>query len=524
MKRRRLIRAGDAKEWSDDSKRGKKIDGGLRKVSDEHLPMLTRCPAPNVSLASDPMLVCCFRDTPIVSEEEVDTRSEFSEFMKSQVDMARSTQHSWIRDPDAAWMVSLERDLTAEDKELIALRRTKTAAMIAAEPDTDMFKKWHLRTLVAEEILLRWFSLRTFEEVCEKAKQLGHMNEGMCSGTSLTGQFVRKHIVVAKPLTISTLLPTIRTLTPPGDEISLYTVLRENSLQLDPVQSVSRTSVVSENYLENAAQRGEAMGCLNTVYDYSANKGEPCGDPLMDTYYEALSSTIARSKRSKLHELISLNPRMYFLWKFENYATSYHQDVHVPPHFTLYNQISGCSVFHFLPVLIGMYITHVAKMDPPFSSAQRVSELLRKLDEMGIGNLATVGEGDAILIPPFSTHGVYVPPHRINRSIGDFNVSAIRAAELFVAPTLRELEKQSAAVSRSRSLSPKQDNKEGLKEDDEQEEEEYDGGSTDDDDDDDDDDGGNADQAAAAFRRMQQKYMETMEKLNAIQNKSSNDN
>ena len=30
-----------------------------------------------------------------------------------------------------------------------------------------------------------------------------------------------------------------------------------------------------------------------------------------------------------------------------------HQDTHVPPHLTLYSQMSGSSVFHFLPVLVG---------------------------------------------------------------------------------------------------------------------------------------------------------------------------
>ena len=28
----------------------------------------------------------------------------------------------------------------------------------------------------------------------------------------------------------------------------------------------------------------------------------------------------------------------YLIWKMPHYVTSYHQDTHVPPHFTVYNQ------------------------------------------------------------------------------------------------------------------------------------------------------------------------------------------
>ena len=50
---------------------------------------------------------------------------------------------------------------------------------------------------------------------------------------------------------------------------------------------------------------------------------------------------------------VRLNPRLYLIWKLQGYCTPYHQDVHVPPHFTLYNQTSGAqsSSLFLLPLL-----------------------------------------------------------------------------------------------------------------------------------------------------------------------------
>ena len=58
--------------------------------------------------------------------------------------------------------------------------------------------------------------------------------------------------------------------------------------------------------------------------------------------------------------------------------TKYHQDTHDKPHFVLYNQTSGISVFHFVPVLIGLYLKSQ-------SNPATVHDMLTKLDEAGIG-------------------------------------------------------------------------------------------------------------------------------------------
>ena len=62
---------------------------------------------------------------------------------------------------------------------------------------------------------------------------------------------------------------------------------------------------------------------------------------------------------------VELNRLLYLIWKLPHYVTSYHQDTHVPPHFTLYNQVSGVSLFHFLPPLLGIFVTHVGRRRGP---------------------------------------------------------------------------------------------------------------------------------------------------------------
>ena len=102
----------------------------------------------------------------------------------------------------------------------------------------------------------------------------------------------------------------------------------------------------------------------------------------------------------------------------------------MPPHFTLYNQTSGYSTFHFLPLLLGLYATHVGRLQGPTALAS----LLDVLHAKGIGECCTIGAGQMLLILPFGAHGVFVPRPSANPSLRPFELSMIRAAELYVAP------------------------------------------------------------------------------------------
>lgn len=75
---------------------------------------------------------------------------------------------------------------------------------------------------------------------------------------------------------------------------------------------------------------------------------------------------------------------MYIIWKFPGYVTSYHQDTHVPPQITLYNQASGQSVFHFLPLLVGLYVSFKGR-----NNVLVLAQLLKQLDERGIGTVGS---------------------------------------------------------------------------------------------------------------------------------------
>ena len=81
-------------------------------------------------------------------------------------------------------------------------------------------------------------------------------------------------------------------------------------------------------------------GSLNTTFDYGGDDGAAAsGVPLLDDFWAQLDELSYGLDETA----VRLNERLYLIWKLRNYCTPYHQDVHVPPHFTLYNQVSGVS-------------------------------------------------------------------------------------------------------------------------------------------------------------------------------------
>ena len=93
-------------------------------------------------------------------------------------------------------------------------------------------------------------------------------------------------------------------------------------------------------------------------------------------------------------------------------------------------QTCGASTFHFLPLLVGLYATHVGRQRGPAALAA----LLDELGARGIGEDATIGPQQMLLILPFGAHGVFVPRPRDNPSLPPFEVSLIRAAEIYISP------------------------------------------------------------------------------------------
>lgn len=125
----------------------------------------------------------------------------------------------------------------------------------------------------------------------------------------------------------------------------------------------------------------------------SGNAAAPVNPAQRSDNVEQQSSDAGAARKHHRQQRCVLNKRIYLIWKFPEYCTayvvghvlrivttlrqtdsrvsalsnsicmctassfccgSYHQDTHVFPHFTIYNQCSGQSVFHFLPILLGM--------------------------------------------------------------------------------------------------------------------------------------------------------------------------
>lgn len=113
----------------------------------------------------------------------------------------------------------------------------------------------------------------------------------------------------------------------------------------------------------------------------------------------------------------------------------------MPPHLTLYNQTSGVSAFHFLPLLVGLYATRLGRTDGP----RALASMIATLQQQRVGETATIGPGQLLLILPAGAHGVFVPrvpaggghvdgghAPGIAPGIAPFELSLIRAAEIYV--------------------------------------------------------------------------------------------
>ena len=185
-------------------------------------------------------------------------------------------------------------------------------------------------------------------------------------------------------------------------EISIQ-VLRERWQRTKKTTTTASASAVGAPSSNDATLDG--CGSLNTTFDYGPLNGPdvmstlPKELTLLHQYYLSMEKLCIPS--------IQLNHNLYLLWKFQNYATVYHQDVHITPHFTLYSQTSGASVFHFLPILIGLFVAYKVPSGNEYPT--HVEEILQALDEQQVGHVAVVGPGQMALIMPSGSHGVFVP-------------------------------------------------------------------------------------------------------------------
>uniref|UniRef100_A0A7S1M700 Uncharacterized protein n=1 Tax=Alexandrium catenella TaxID=2925 RepID=A0A7S1M700_ALECA len=332
--------------------------------------------------------------------------------------MAVATQDRWVRQPSARWITEMVDELGPRQRRILARRYRSLQTSLL--PEDDFFGRWGETADFATTVVHLWFEGRTLEDVLERAKALGQMDGDLPSGRLLEGPFIDE-LGLARDITFDELLPMVRTMNGDRKHVSVYKVRRDNCFDLEH----ARMQPVSK------LRPRDGQGSLNTTWTYGEGSGSRCGLGLMDGFHDSMAEALEGCGA------VTLNPRLYMIWKFPHYATSCHQDTHVPPHITIYNQVSGYSLFHFLPLLVGLYVSHIGRAD-----VSKLESMLRELDVAGIGSLCTLGPGQVAMITPFGSHGVWVPAPSHNPSLTPFSVSVIRAAEIFVAPLLEESRKR----------------------------------------------------------------------------------
>ncbi|GHP07849.1 hypothetical protein PPROV_000659100 [Pycnococcus provasolii] len=375
--------------------------------------------APTVSLSDSTNFEMSFKPAATVA---VHSMAELSSLLKASAQEVHQTRDAWACTPRAKWIAALIAELRDDQLEQLRLRQ-RTLQTTAAD---DFGTRWELGSQFASAVIELWLDGRSLDEVLETCRRFGH--EKLKCGVILSGALIREW-AAKEDVTLASLMPMVASLAAKEKSASLYRVQRANHFKTEGNASAQLDELEAE--LKDRLDSGRGgCGSLNTTFHYAeeADTAESAV-PLLDGLMHQLDDL------QLMHPDPSswrLNHRLYLIWKLQGYCTPYHQDVHVPPHFTLYNQVDGVSTFHFLPLLVGLFATHVGRR-----SADELAVLLRTLRERGVGEVATLGPKQMLLIFPSGAHGVFVPRTTppANAPLPRFDFSVIRAAEIFAWPT-----------------------------------------------------------------------------------------
>ena len=354
----------------------------------------------------------------------VDSSVQFEALLRSLSERAAESEERWCRCPRSPWIRELYGELDA--KTAAEVRATCEApedggdgesTSASSRRDEAFLTRWSANEALASEIVDAWFETRGLDDVLERSAALGHGSLG--SGVVLDGELVAG-LATGRDVSVTEVARMVEKLSP--DATSLFKVKRENRFVCEGDATIPTSDVAGR-----LRDREGGHGSLDTTWDYGAS-GPRSGVRLLDEYYDRVSETLFDFDDDG--DVVRLNPKAYLIFKQPRYCTPHHQDVHVPPHFTLYNQVSGFSVFHFLPLLVGLYAHHVGVNSGPAALA----DLLRDLERRRVGEVATVGPGQMLLILPFGSHGVFVPDVAKNAHLERFDLSLIRAVEIYLRP------------------------------------------------------------------------------------------
>lgn len=353
----------------------------------------------------------------------ISTKEDFVSKLSKIARKCNKTQDNWSFNPNSSWIKTLYNELPTstklrlkskikEEKEKpIRIAWTAKPSLLNAQ------KNWENGRFISTLIVDAWFEKKELVDVIRKAKLFGHID--FPQGLIFEGNFIEKNLSYAESLNTVTLKEKLKYFYS-DRELNLYKLSHENPFTTVPLSYVKKVEDVHEFPF---------VGSLNTVHGFKDKY--PLSKPTKEVkqYHKALTNAfkVSRNEHQKNKRNLELNQDFYFIWKFMNYATAYHQDQHTFPHLVLYNQTSGVSTFHFLPLLIGLFVTFNGRKDP-----ERIHNMLTTLDKEGFGSKIDLKEGQVLCIMPCGAHGVWVPSWKNNKHVNKFTVSAIRAAEIFV--------------------------------------------------------------------------------------------
>ena len=433
----------------------------------------------------NPCRVHTFQKTPNAPTELVSSHADLQLLLHNLAETCMKSRHKWMRDPQAKWVQTLFSELSPNMDALVR----EAHRQLNVNPAASVEERWYARSEFATKIIECWFEGKTLDDVIAKSRELGQ--DDLPHGYVLTGDAVLR-LGLNQNIRFDQLFPLINAFLSPRQSrlaqeienkatadnslsysradtttwydaslsrslsgfpattptfenasaaatskiVSLYQNTSENSFKLEPEDRYTLEELKEKCKQGRQALRG--CGSLNTTFDYGSFSGDHTELPDCDMLHSFYRDMNELTEEGGV-DAVELNQKLYLIWKLRDYVTPHHQDTHVVPHFTLYSQTSGASVFHFLPVLVGLYVAHRGAKNP-----EELKQLMARLDDMGMGSIGALGPGQLALIMPSGSHGVFVPPvdpypGLNSRVCAPFDVSLIRAAEFYLSALREEL-------------------------------------------------------------------------------------
>mmetsp|Transcript_16295 Transcript_16295/g.18450 ORF Transcript_16295/g.18450 Transcript_16295/m.18450 type:complete len:471 (-) Transcript_16295:94-1506(-) len=120
---------------------------------------------------------------------------------------------------------------------------------------------------------------------------------------------------------------------------------------------------------------------------------------------------------------------LFYLFKTGRFIQTYGvEQYRQKPLISLYHQVSGYSVFHFVPVLVGFYLQYLTTN----GTLEQLRQALVDIDRLKIGSVMTLDAGESAVVLPTGAFAIYVPPKDLNPEFRVDSVSITLAADMAI--------------------------------------------------------------------------------------------